>query len=770
MKTSRRKLLQGVALGFLSTSNFAQADPRDPEVERERKRRLRFLSPPDGLPAFGASPSPLAEPFKDPLFVPPIAEPLIDMSSSEWRAKSDAEWWSAFVSKFEATANELRKAGIDIGTAPLPDAHQRFFEYRPQKFYVLREREFKWKFHSGYGQDSWNWGFECISLTSKGLPKYTRGFSDEGQGSSPGPTFHAKYGEPILVRRINALPEVGNVSGGANLKFALPSTTTHLHNAHTASESDGYPGDWINPGEYWDHHYANFPSGHDDSEKLATLWYHDHRMDFTAANVYAGLDGFYFLFDDDDANNESIGWNLPSGKYDVPMILHDLAFSADDEGVPQLAFDGFMTDGIVGDRYTVNRTVQPNFAVEPRKYRLRLLNGGPSRFYELGLWDKSKKLDDYPFIVLTGDGNFQPNPLLANSIYIGVAQRVDVIIDFSQFSEGQNVYLVNELLQTNGKGPAEVRLKLEGQDAASFLNKNSVLRFTVGAKKGLDNSAFPLFFRDFPKVDLTEVARERLWVFDYEGGLWTVNGHIFDPNRVDAGIEQDTAEIWTFRNNGNGWHHPIHSHFTEFIVLEINGEPEYQARVQTDQVARDAAFARVFNSPEQLSAQFGKLFKGETEQVPGEKRIEPEAIEAYAALSPDVQQMIREGKFEQIRIHSYQIYRQWADLFPKLGLGNIKVDRFMGGPRRDVALLLPNWEVKVFMRWKDFLGRHVMHCHNVVHEDHAMMIRWEIVPRGRGFDTPKQAPEVAQLGKKFDADILHRVEPTPAKASVGENE
>ncbi|MEJ7639159.1 MAG: multicopper oxidase domain-containing protein, partial [Singulisphaera sp.] len=53
---------------------------------------------------------------------------------------------------------------------------------------------------------------------------------------------------------------------------------------------------------------------------------------------------------------------------------------------------------------------------------------------------------------------------------------------------------------------------------------------------------------------------------------------------------------------------------------------------------------------------------------------------------------------------------------------------FMGGPRRDIALLLPHDEVVVFMRWKDFLGKHVMHCHNVVHEDHGMMIRWEIVP------------------------------------------
>src|SRR5207247_3159950 len=53
---------------------------------------------------------------------------------------------------------------------------------------------------------------------------------------------------------------------------------------------------------------------------------------------------------------------------------------------------------------------------------------------------------------------------------------------------------------------------------------------------------------------------------------------------------------------------------------------------------------------------------------------------------------------------------------------------FFGGARRDITTLLPNDEIEIFMRWKDFHGKYVMHCHNVVHEDHAMMIRWDIVP------------------------------------------
>ena len=70
------------------------------------------------------------------------------------------------------------------------------------------------------------------------------------------------------------------------------------------------------------------------------------------------------------------------------------------------------------------------------------------------------------------------------------------------------------------------------------------------------------------------------------------------------------------------------------------------------------------------------------------------------------------------------------------------VQRFMGGARRDVATINANNELEVYMRFQDFYGKYVMHCHNVVHEDHAMMIRWDIVEPGKGFSGPRPASEV----------------------------
>jgi FtsP/CotA-like multicopper oxidase with cupredoxin domain len=583
----------------------------------DRKDLLRFLCPPDGEPPDLATPSPAAKPFVAELFVPPIKQPV---------------------------------ARLD--PPPDPRAHQRYEEFLPKKLYEIREQEFLWRYHPHppYGAGSVSWGFD---------------------GSTPGPTYHARYGEPVLVRRINNLPPVGV----SRVTFGLPSTTTHLHNGHTASESDGSPQDWIDSGEFWDHHYCNFPSGFDPREKLTTLWYHDHRLDFTAANVYAGLDGFYLLFDEQDSGNENDpspeAWRLPSGKYDVPLILHDVMFDANG----QVRWNPFNTNGILGDRFTVNRRIQPCFRVERRKYRLRILNGGPSRFYQLFL--SSGK----PFIVITGDGNFQPEPVEAESIYLSVAQRVDVIVDFSHYRVGENVVLLNRLEQTTGQGPSGRTLD----------PGDGLLQFQVVEATGKDPSRIPDFFRALPTIDLGLVKQERLWVFDYVGGLWTINGRIMDPNRIDAGIEQGSAEIWTIRNGGNGWAHPIHSHFTEYLLLEVNGKPVHYEDVQIE--ARD--------NKSQLLGYF---------------------TQPKAARTP--------------------------------------IHRFMGGKRRDIATLLPGDEIKVYMRWNDFLGKYVMHCHNVVHEDHAMMLRWDIVEPGKGFTGPRRASQV--YGRP---DEPPHVEPRPANAT-----
>jgi FtsP/CotA-like multicopper oxidase with cupredoxin domain len=278
-----------------------------------------------------------------------------------------------------------------------------------------------------------------------------------------------------------------------------------------------------------------------------------------------------------------------------------------------------------------------------------------------------------------------------------------VIIDFAQFDAGEQVYLQNRLVQTNGRGPTERMM-----DPAP---NESVMRFDVVGDKVNDPSRIPARFRPLPKVDLGLVRRRRTWVFDYNGGLWTVNGQTFDPNRIDAKIEQGTAEIWTLRNQGKNWSHPIHSHFTEFILQEANGVPLLPVP--------DAAIMQT-----------------------------PAAEQTYADQpQTDVIETSRRDQHSTYKLVGPSQKAPVADVF-------------MGGRRRDIATLNPSDEVVVYMKWDDFLGKHVMHCHNVVHEDHAMMIRWDIVPKGQGDSDQVEQERVRE--RILGTEVLPHLEERPA--------
>ena len=426
----------------------------------------------------------------------------------------------------------------------------------------------------------------------------------------PGPTFHARYGEPILVRFFNNLPK-------DHQGFGVPSITTHLHNGHTASESDGYPGNFHDSGTYWDNHYINTlngfsvdPASTDAGECMNTLWYHDHRLDFTAQNVYAGLAGFFLLFDDKDCGDENNGngLQLPSGEFDVPMVFGDKVFDADGKAV----FDFFNLDGILGDKFTVNGAIRPFLEVKRRKYRFRFLDAGPSRFYALALSDGSQ------IVQISNDGNLLSAPVLRSVVTLGVAERHDVIIDFSKYAVGDKIYLMNRAEQTDGRGPTG-KLLTPG---------DPLVQFIVASPDGTDPSQIPSTLRIPPPIRLDLVAKTRFWEFNRGNGQWTVNGKIFREDEIRAHVKCNSREIWRFKNGGGGWSHPIHTHYEEFRTLTRNGRP-------------------------------------------------PQPFEA---------------------------------------------------DRKDVSVLGPGEETSVLFNFRDFHGKYVTHCHNVVHEDHAMMIRFDIEP------------------------------------------
>lgn len=529
-----------------------------------------------GLSAWadGSPESPPTTPWVLPLLVPPVKQPVASLSPAPTVAPNTA-------------AGEGRTRD-----------HQALLQFPPAVYYEVHQRAEQKSVHPD-------------------LPLQTLWTFD---GFSPGPTYHAQYGQPVLVRNFNDLPAD---NGG----FGLQSVSTHLHNGHTPSESDGFPCDFFERGHFYDQHYPNvlagFASTHppngDINESMSTLWYHDHRVDHTAENVYKGLAGFYLLFNQFDTGDEATGFRLPSGEFDVPMIFTDRVFDAD---TGLLAFDLFNDDGILGDKFLVNGRIQPFFQVKRRRYRFRWLDGGPSRFYQFHLTNPASLSQQIPFWQISNDGNLLPKPVQVTSTRLSVAERADVIIDFSQFAPGTTVYLENRLEQNDGRGPSG--------DVLPAGQGNFVLRFDILPDAVTDGSAAPTANTQYYALPSTAAAPRitRNFKFERTNGQWAINGKFFSCNDVRLRVKRNTVERWILENSSGGWMHPIHIHFEEFQILKINGS------------------------------------------------------------APPAGSVLRS--------------------------------------RKDVLRLEHNQQVELFFRFRDFAGRYPMHCHNTVHEDHAMMLRWDI--------------------------------------------
>src|SRR5262249_35460110 len=148
----------------------------------------------------------------------------------------------------------------------------------------------------------------------------------------------------------------------------------------------------------------------------------------------------------DDCGDETQGFRLPGpvNQFDIPMVFNDRAF---DPQTGLMFFDLFNSDGVLGDKFLVNGKIQPFFQVHPRRYRLRWLSGGPARFLDLFLTNPNNLNAPIPFWQISKDGNLLPKPIQVNHVAMSVAERADVIIDFSQFPQGSSIYIENRLEQ-----------------------------------------------------------------------------------------------------------------------------------------------------------------------------------------------------------------------------------------------------------------------------------------------------------------------------------
>lgn len=380
-------------------------------------------------------------------------------------------------------------------------------------------------------------------------------------GTFPGPTIKTRVGQPVVIRFRNEL----NVE-----------TSVHLHGAHSPAHSDGYPNFYIQPGKARDYFYPvsvpMFNGKPDFSESPSTMWYHDHAMDRTAEHVWRGLCGFFIATD--HIEQELIDRKvLPTEPYDIPLALQDRRFRRDGS----LFYDPLDHNGTLGNVWVVNGKAQPFLQVQRRKYRFRILNGCNARFLELRL------SNGQPFIGIAKDTWLFPSAVERNTLLLSMAQRADVIIDFT--NAPNEVYLENILAQKDGRGPEGKLDDRETLDAPV-----PFLKFVVSDQPVRDDTTIKVgtTLRPHETISSSEITQTRVFEFMRRKGAWQINKQFFDPNIANATPTVGKAERWVLRNNGGGWWHPIHIHLESHQIETLNGKvPDVVDRFKNDTVILD---------------------------------------------------------------------------------------------------------------------------------------------------------------------------------------
>jgi len=357
----------------------------------------------------------------------------------------------------------------------------------------------------------------------------------------PGPTFEARNGKPNLVEWENALPShhlfpIDHTLHGAEVERPAVRTVVHLHGGRTEASSDGYPEDWFVPGQSAVCHYTN-------QQEAASLFYHDHAMGITRLNAVAGLMGLYLLRDDFEDE-----LNLPNGDHEIPLILFDRSFRPDGQIDYPVSTkpDAPWVSEYYGSAILANGKIFPFHPVEPRKYRLRLLNGSNGSFYRLSFSaEASMAADAISFYQIGSEQGFLSAPTQTSLLIVGPGERVDLIFDFSTHT-GKSVYLRTDV--------------------------TLIMQFRVSTAKSVDRSVLPATLRPVPRtLEHSSVRTRELTLADYQNRLGRSSAMLLNGMHWDAPATEKpvlgSTEIWSFINLTDD-SHPIHLHLVRFQLLD----------------------------------------------------------------------------------------------------------------------------------------------------------------------------------------------------------
>jgi spore coat protein A, manganese oxidase len=350
----------------------------------------------------------------------------------------------------------------------------------------------------------------------------------------PGTTIETQSGHGLIVDWANQLPAHHFLPIDHTLEGAGPSVpevraVIHLHGGRTPPNSDGYPEHWTVPGQTQTCHYpCNQPS--------ALLFCHDHSMGINRLNIYAGLQAFFIVR---DPREDQLG--LPSGPYEIPLMFADRSFTRDGDlfyPVSPNPQRPWMPE-VFGNVILVNGALLPFHAVEPRRYRLRLMNGSNGRFYRISLAGTPE------IQVIANDQGLLPAPVTAHRVTLAPAERADILVDFSPWA-GSSIRLISDSFE--------------------------LMEFRVAPAAG---AATPVPASLAPPADEPQekdaVLTRRLTLDERLDDVQRSMGMLLNNTPWMAPVTEkpvlNTSEIWELVNLTDDAH-PIHLHLVRFRILD----------------------------------------------------------------------------------------------------------------------------------------------------------------------------------------------------------
>ncbi len=363
-------------------------------------------------------------------------------------------------------------------------------------------------------------------------------------GSYLGPTIRARTGHRVALDFTNRLPEESIV---------------HWHGLHVPEDADGHPRFAVRRGGKYHYEF-------DVLNRAGMYWYHPHPHGRTGPQVYNGLAGLFLVSDEEE---DALG--LPSGEYDVPVVIQDRTFDTNNSLLYLRGMGGgggTMFMGMLGDQILVNGKPDATLDVEARPYRLRLLNGSNSRIYKL-VWE-----DGARFTVIGTDGGLLRKPVKRDYITLAPAERVEIWVDFAERGVGAQTKLISQEFMNGQFG-------MPGGGGFPQGTAFDIMNVRV-TREGTGGNLLPAKLSSFPKLKLADAVNRRdprRFEYSFDTGRWVINGRTFDMTAVaaDEVVQLDTLEVWELENTGGSgpgmgmgpmMPHPVHLHGQQFQVLD----------------------------------------------------------------------------------------------------------------------------------------------------------------------------------------------------------